>query len=124
MAFSYSIEKRFIDYANKIRVENHFADTWVVSFILKENLNDNNTVSLNKVDSEGEITVNNYEEIKLIEISLNHCCSLIKENKDIQVLNQEKLGQDGKEWIKLLNCPIWCDPDIENDEAFILPLHK
>ena len=90
IGFADSIEKRFIDYANKIRVENRFADTWVVSFILKENLNDNNTVSLNKVDSEGGITVNNYEEIKLIEISLNHCCSLIKENKDIQILNQDK----------------------------------
>ena len=43
------VESRFINYANAIRVHSNYADTWVVSFILKENINStNNTIELNK----------------------------------------------------------------------------
>ena len=107
IGFSDETENRFIDYANKIRIDSNYADSWVVSFILKESIDKNNTIRLNKVDSEGVVHVKQYQSIKLIEISLNYCMSLIEENKEIEILTGEKLGVDGKEWIKLLSLPIW-----------------
>ena len=121
IGFSDETEKRFIDYANKIRVDSNYEDTWVVSFILKENINKNNKIRLNKVDSEGAVNVKQYQSIKLIEISLNYCMSLIEENKEIEILTGEKLGVDGKEWIKLLSLPIWCQADDIRDDVYILP---
>ena len=50
--------------------------------------------------------------------------SLIEENKEIEILTGEKLGVDGKEWIKLLSLPIWCQADDINDDVFILPKIK
>ena len=81
-------------------------------------------IRLNKVDSEGAVHVKQYQSIKLIEISLNYCMSLIEENKEIEILTGEKLGIDGKEWIKLLSLPIWCQADDINDDVFILPKIK
>ena len=124
IGFSDETENRFIDYANKIRIDSNYADSWVVSFILKESINKNNTIRLNKVDSEGVVHVKQYQSIKLIEISLNYCMSLIEENKEIEILTGEKLGVDGKEWIKLLSLPIWCQADDINDDVFILPKIK
>ena len=124
IGFSDETENRFIDYANKIRIDSNYADSWVVSFILKESINKNNTIRLNKVDSEGVVHVKQYQSIKLIEISLNYCMSLIEENKEIEILSGEKLGVDGKEWIKLLSLPIWCQADDINDDVFILPKIK
>jgi hypothetical protein len=57
IGFSDETENRFIDYANKIRIDSNYADSWVVSFILKESINKNNTIRLNKVDSEGAVNV-------------------------------------------------------------------
>ena len=104
IGFSSINEERFLDYANKIRVNSNYCDTWVVSFILKENLDDNYTIQLNKKDSDGEITVKDFQSIKLIEISLNHCYSKIAENKDIIINGDEKLSVHGKEWLKFLSC--------------------
>ena len=62
-----------------------------------------------------------YPAIKIIEISLNKCYSLIEENKDIEIM--EKLGQAGKEWIKLLGFPIWCQNNNSREDIFIIPKH-
>jgi hypothetical protein len=117
------IEERFVDYANEIRVNSNYCDTWVVSFILKENLDDNYTIQLKKKDSDGEITVKDYQSIKLIEISLNHCYSKIAENKDIIINGDEKLSVHGKEWLKFLSCPIWCKADKNNKFSYLFPKH-
>jgi len=84
IGFSDEIEKRFIDYANKIREDSDYQDTWVVSFILKESIsNKNNNVELNKVNSDGVVKMKDFQLMKLIEINLNYCNSLLKNNKDI-----------------------------------------
>ena len=120
IGFTDDVESRFIDYASVIRVESNFSDTWVVSFILKESINsDNNTLEFNKKNSEGVVNVKKYQEIKIIEINLNYCYSLIEEDEDIEII--EELGQEGKEWIKLLSCPIWCKNDDFREDIFILP---
>ena len=62
-----------------------------------------------------------YQEIKIIEINLNHCYSLIKENKDIKIM--EELGIEGKEWIKLLSVPLWCQKYDLNEDIYMIPKH-
>lgn len=123
IVFTDVIENRFIDYANKIKIDSNYSDIWVVSFILKENLDNNNTIRLKKVNSEDVIKVKDYHSIKLIEISLNYCYSIIEQNKVIKVINDEKLKIEGKEWIKLLSSPIWCKSDTIYEEVYILPKH-
>ena len=46
---------------------------------------------------------------------------MIEENKDIEIINGEKLVSDGKEWIKLLSLPLWCQTDDIHDDIYILP---
>lgn len=119
IGFTDEVEKRFIDYANAIRVDSDYTDTWVVSFIVKESMKSNNTIELNKKNSEGVFSEKKYQAIKIIEINLNYCCSLIEEDKDIEIM--EELGQEGKEWIKLLSCPIWCQNNNLREDIYTIP---
>ena len=122
IGFSDEIEKRFIDYANKIREDSDYQDTWVVSFILKESIsNKNNNVELNKVNSDGVVKMKDFQLMKLIEINLNYCNSLLKNNKDIEIIDGEVLDIPGREWIKMLCIPLWCETDRINESVYILP---
>jgi len=122
IGFNDEVESRFINYANTIRVKSKFADTWVVSFIVKESINsENNIIEFDKKNSEGVVNVKKYQEIKIIEINLNHCYSLIKENKDIKIFDE--LGQEGKEWIKLLSVPLWCQQYDLSEDIYVIPKH-
>ena len=123
IGFSDKIEKRFIDYANAIRVRLNYPDTWVISFILKENMDGNYTIKLNKVNSETLVNVKDLQSIKLVQINLNYCLSLIENNEDIKIIGDEKLGVPGKEWIKFLSIPLWCDSDLR-DDVFIIPKYS
>ena len=120
IGFSDKVEQRFIDYANAVRVYSNYQDTWVISFILKENIDGNHIIGLNKVNSETLVHVKNLQSIKLIEINLNHCLSLIDNNEDIKIINDEKLGIEGKEWIKFLSIPLWCQSYLR-DDVFVIP---
>ena len=122
IGFSDAMEERFIDYTNTIKVDSSYKDTWVVSFILKESLDKNFTIKLNKVNSQDVISIKNYQSIKLIEINLNYCYSLIEQDEEI-IINKEKLSSDGREWLKFLSCPIWCDEDNIKDDIYIFPLY-
>jgi hypothetical protein len=120
IGFNDELESRFINNANTIRVKSKFADTWVVSFIMKESINsDNNIIEFDKKNSEGVVNVKKYQAIKIYEINLNYCYSLIEENKDIKIM--EELGQEGREWIKLLSCPIWCQNYNSREDIYIIP---
>lgn len=122
IGFSNKIEQRFIDYANRIRVDSHYSDTWVVSFILKESLDDDNfKIELKKINSDGAVQTKEFQAIKLIEISLNYCNELLKNDEDIEIIEGEILDNPGKEWIKMLCIPLWCETDRNNDSLFILP---
>ena len=122
IGFNDEVESRFINYANAIKVKSNFADTWVVSFIVKESINsDNNIIEFDKKNSKGVVNVKKFQDIKIIEINLNHCYSLIKENKDIKIL--EELGIEGKEWIKLLSVPLWCQKYDLSEDIYMIPKH-
>ena len=122
IGFSSKIEQRFLDYANKIRVDSNFKDTWVVSFILKESLDDgNNYVKLKKIDSDGVVQTKDFQSIKLIEVNLNYCNSLLKNDEDIEIIDGEILDISGKEWIKMLCMPLWCKTVRNNENLYILP---
>ena len=51
---------------------------------------------------------------------MNHCLSLIDHNEDIKIINDEKLGIEGKEWIKFLSIPLWCQSYLR-DDVFVIP---
>ena len=122
IGFSDEIEKRFIDYANKIRVDSNYQDTWVVSFILKESIdNKNNKVQLNKVDTDGVVKMKDFQLMKIIEINLNYCNFLLKKNKEIEIIDGEVLDIPGREWIKMLCIPLWCKSHWINESVYILP---
>ena len=123
VGFFDKVEQSFIDYVNKIKVDSSIPETWIVSFILQESLeNKKHTIKSSKISSENVVKVKEYKSMKLIEINLNYCSYLLQENKDIEIINGEILDTAGQEWIKLLSIPTWCDNNKINDEIFILPL--
>ena len=120
IGFTDDAEPKFIGYSNVIKSESNFSDIWVLSFILKESLNSkNNTIELNKINCGSVISMKKYQDIKIIEINLNYCYSLIEENKDVKIM--EELGQEGKEWVKLISCPIWCQNYNSREDIYIIP---
>ena len=65
-------------------------------------------------------TVTEYKKNLIIEVDLNHCYNLIKNKKEIWLVDKNKtLTKNGKEWIKLLTLQIWCQQI--QDEVYMLP---
>ena len=48
---------------------------------------------------------------------------LIDEGKDVIINNNEKIVDAGKEWIKFLTIPLWCDRDLNDSKNYIIPLY-
>lgn len=79
------IEERFLNYARTIKVQSDCKDTWVVAFILRNNLK-NSIIQLKK--KENLINVKKYQSIKIIEINS-------------KLDGENELGTEEKELIKL-----------------------
>lgn len=127
IGISNKITQRFIDYAAKIRIESDYKKVLVIGFILKENLKEgkNNTsiIDFNKYNLTKEKFVREYDCMKIIEIDLNACYSLIKRGEELIINdeNGEEINESGKEWIKFLSMPFWCESDEFNKDIFIMP---
>ena len=125
IGFSEQIEENFIDYSNIIRVESSFENIWVVSFILKKmgsvGRNNTSSIELLKFKSGKAVSVRNYEYLKILEIDLNYCNSLIENGKNIAINNDEILKEAGKEWLRLLDTPNWCKEDSFHRDVYIFP---
>ena len=81
-------------------------------------------IQLSKFKKGKTVNVKDFESLKIIEVGLNYCNSLIEEDKDITINNEVKLAKVGKEWIKLLSGPSWCDSDLNNKYVYIFPKYN
>lgn len=114
---------RFLKYISHLDVNIDNEKIWIVALLI----NDIKNPRLNKSNHISYIQrmLRNYSELKIIDshvvlqIDLNYCYRLIKEGKTITLTNQ-KLGNEGKEWIKFLTMSIWCEQK-DNKELFYFP---
>ena len=92
-------------------------------FKKKGSVGRNNTSSIEslKFKSGKAVSVINYEYLKILEIDLNFCNSLIENGKNIAINNDEILKEAGKEWLRLLDTPNWCKEDSFHKDVYIFP---
>ena len=122
--FSNKVSKKFLDLSKEIAKANKSNNILVVSFILRELYkNETSTANLKKENLESYVIKRTYGGLVLIEIDLNACLDLIEKGKDIIINNNEKIVEAGKEWIKLLTIPLWCDRDPNDSRNYIIPLY-
>ena len=122
--FSKKNTERFIRYISHLDVNIDSDKIWIVALFINDSKipRSNKSSHINYVKSMLSDYSNTeiYDSHVVLEIDLNFCYKLIKEGKDITLTNQQ-LGYEGKEWLKLLTMPIWCDKKDIDKELFYFP---
>lgn len=121
--FNEKITERFLRYISQLNVNIDSKKIWIVALLI----NDSKNPRLNKSNHINYIQrmLRDYSNLKIfdshvvLQIDLNYCYKLIKDEKDI-TLTYQQLGNEGKEWLKLLTIPIWCDKK-DDKELFFFP---
>ena len=116
--------ERFIKNISHLDVNIDSDKNWVVSLLI----NDIKNPRLNKSSHINYVQriLENYSNLEIfdshvvLQIDLYFCYSLIREGKDITLINK-KLGNKGKEWLKFLTMSIWCDKKDNYKELFYFP---
>ena len=113
--------ERFLRYISHLDVNIDSKKIWIVALLI----NDSKNPRLNKSNHINYIQrmLRDYSNLKIfdshvvLQIDLNYCYKLIKEEKNI-ILTYQQLGNEGKEWLKLLTIPIWCDKKDDKELFF------
>ena len=116
--------QRFLRYIRHLDVKINSEKIWIVTLLINDSknprLNKSNQISYTQKMLRDYTNVIIYDTHVVLEIDLNFCYRQIKEGDDITLTNQ-KLGNEGKEWLKLLTMSIWCDKKDINKELFLFP---
>ena len=109
--------ERFIGYAASLYSIKNVNQAWVIALTinpkLKKSPNNNKTSksSFSKKSLPKYKEIKTYDNILVIQIDLNFCYDLLKKNKKIWIFDENKtIKRSGKEWIKYLTIPLWCEP--------------
>ena len=103
-----------------LATKNDYKTSWSIGFFIEASEDNNNSslTELNKMENEINQKL---PYLKIIEINLKEEIDKINNNEDIYI-NNRKIGDNGKEWIKLLGLRTWC---AKQSNKFILPkTHK
>ena len=81
----------------------------------KPRKNRSNKTSFLKDSLPNHTKIKKLDYLTIIQIDLNYVYHLLKEDKEIVILNKNyEIKKSGKEWIKYLTIPMWCDSYDEN----------
>ena len=98
------------NYGSSLRNRNDFIETWVIALCIDKSKNPGSDKGAKsyfgkKYNISDDIQNMNY--VTIYEIYLNGLYN--SEDELVSVLNNEKIGAKGKEWIKLFCLKLWCD---------------
>jgi len=98
------------NYGSSLRMRNDFIETWVIALCIDKSKNPGSDKGAKsyfgkKYNISDDIQNMNY--VTIYEIYLNGLYN--SEDELVSVLNNEKIGAKGKEWIKLFCLKLWCD---------------
>ena len=108
--------ERLFKYNIALSYKNDFKKVWSLGLFItltKSRIHSSNT-KLNKIQN-GEKKELDY--LKLIEIDLKDEINNIEKGKEVKV-NGKEIGNNGKEWLKLLGLRTWCSTQLDK---YILP---
>ena len=119
-----SPSERFLKYMSYIEAgilnENILIIVLLIKTSEKEKENKFSNINYVKKSIPKYKTLTEYENRKVIEIDLNYCYNLMKDKKELWIVDPDKiLTKKGKEWIKLLTMQIWCER--VDTEAYAFP---
>jgi hypothetical protein len=121
--FDESIIKKCFNYGTGLRNQNKFLTTWVIALCynkFKDPLLDLGSKSFVKNEENDTGKFFDLGYIKIFEIHLN---ALYKNSLNAKsVVNEEKIGDKGREWIKLFCLHLWSKTAKKDDDIyFIIP---
>lgn len=123
--FSKENTKRFISYLKKLN--KYYSDYCIIVLALVfrdainpyENMGTKTLIDQKKLISEDDIIVNTFDEFQIYQIDICYCYkSIFYDKKDINIFPNQIIREEGKEWIKFLNLPNWCEFFTEDFYAF------
>lgn len=108
--------KRLLNYNKGLSFKNDYKKTWTIGLFINMTKKPINSRSIKLVETQnGQKTELN--DLKIIEIDLSEEIRKINNGEEI-FIDGKKLGNYGKEWIKLLGLRTWCSQKLDR---YILP---
>ena len=127
MQKNFNIEntKRFILYLKKLYLTYNNTDIMIFALVFRKSdnpqKNNGSKTYIEQVNIDDYKEINKFDEFPIYQIDLCYCYKLIfKLKKDLWFNSEnEKLQNEGKEWIKFLNISNWCKTI--GEDLYILP---
>ena len=124
LGFSFENTKRFIKYAKELDSlykKDIIVLALVYSGVSKPNKNKGTCICLEQSNLSDYKRVLSFTDYIIYQIDLDFCNNLVLEGKKFWILDEnEKIKLKGKEWIKFLTLPSWCD-ESDTDGYYIFP---
>ena len=124
LGFSFENTKRFIKYAKELDFlykKDIIVLALVYSGVSKPNKNKGTCICLEQSNLSDYKRVLSFTDYIIYQIDLDFCNNLVSERKKFWTLDEnEKIKLKGKEWIKFLTLPSWCD-ESDTDGYYIFP---
>ena len=111
---------KFFDYATGLRDQNDFKETWVIALGINKTKNWITDKGCKSYVTKKYNVYNVYKDldcVKIFEIYLNYL--FIKLDESISIIENEKIKESGKEWIKLFSIELWATG--ESEKGYCLP---
>ena len=116
------VTSKCFNYGSSLRMKNDFMETWVIALCIDKSKNpgyDKGAKSYVAKEYNFEHKIEHMDYVKIYEIYLN---GLFKaKDPPVSVLNKEKIGAEGKEWIKLLCLTLWCNSPANDKINYCIP---
>ena len=111
---------KFFDYATGLRNQNDFKETWVIALGINKTKNWITDKGCKSYVTKKYNVYNVYKDldcVKIFEIYLNYLFTKLDES--ISIIENEKIKESGKEWIKLFSIELWATG--ESEKGYCLP---
>lgn len=112
--------QRFVKYGAYLYSIKKVDEVYIIALTInfnkgKPRKNRSNKTSFLKDSLPNHTKIKKLDYLTIIQIDLNYVYHLLKEDKEIVILNKNyEIKKSGKEWIKYLTIPVWCDSYDEN----------
>ncbi len=112
--------QRFVKYGVYLYSIKKVDEVYIIALTINFNKgkprnNRSNKTSFLKDSLPNHTKIKKLDYLTIIQIDLNYVYHLLKEDKEIVILNKNyEIKKSGKEWIKYLTIPVWCDSYDEN----------
>ena len=116
------VTSKCFNYGSSLRMKNDFMETWVIALCIDKSKSptyDKGSKCYVAKEYNFSHNVDKKDYVKIYEVYLNGLYNA--KDEPISALNNEKIGDEGKEWIKLFCLTLWCNNHNNDKINFCIP---